>query len=79
MKDMPGRGRVAKWGKEKFAALTTPELRQLLANAERLKETEVAAFCQELITERRKTGPRVPKPGAAPKAKAKKTPAVEPV
>lgn len=46
------RGRVAKWSKEKVNALSTPELRQLLANAERLKEAEVAALCHEVLGER---------------------------
>ncbi len=46
------RGRVAKWSREKVDALSTPELRQLLANAERLKEAEVAALCNELLGER---------------------------
>lgn len=43
------RGRVAKWSKEQIDKLTTLELRALLANAERLKETEVVALCNELL------------------------------
>lgn len=43
------RGRVAKWTKERLDTLTTIELRQLLANAERLQETDVAALCSELL------------------------------
>ena len=43
------RGRVAKWTKERLDTLTTIELRQLLANAERLQETEVATLCSELL------------------------------
>jgi len=43
------RGRIAQWGKEKINALSTLELRQLLANALRLKETELAALCDELL------------------------------
>lgn len=43
------RGRIAQWGREKLAALSTLELRQLLANALRLKETELAALCDELL------------------------------
>jgi hypothetical protein len=43
------RGRVAKWSKEQIDKLTTLELRALLANAERLKETEVVALCSELL------------------------------
>ena len=46
------RGRVAKWSKEKIDSLTTPELRALLENAERLKEPEVAALCNELLDAR---------------------------
>lgn len=46
------RGRIAKWSKEQLARLTTPELRTLLANAERLKESEVAALCNELLAAR---------------------------
>lgn len=43
------RGRVAKWSKEQLDKLSTPELRVLMANAERLKETEVAALCNEIL------------------------------
>ena len=49
---MPGRGRVAKWSKEQIDKLSTPELRALLENAERLKEPEVAALCNELLDAR---------------------------
>ncbi len=58
MKEMPrtrgieARGRVAKWSKEQIGKLTTPELRALLENAERLKEPEVAALCNELLDAR---------------------------
>jgi hypothetical protein len=47
-----GRGRVAKWSKEQIDTLSTPELRALLENAERLKEAEVAALCNELLDAR---------------------------
>ena len=47
-----GRGRVAQWSKERISALSTIELRQLMANATRLEETEVAALCHELLSER---------------------------
>lgn len=47
-----GRGRVAKWTREKISSLTTPELRQLRQNAERLLETEVAALCAEVLETR---------------------------
>src|SRR5258708_40022398 len=46
------RGRVAKWSKEQLDKLTTPELRALLVNAERLKEPEVAALCTEILAAR---------------------------
>src|SRR5918995_6212496 len=46
------RGRVANWSKEQIDRLTTPELRALLVNAERLKEAEVAALCNELLDAR---------------------------
>jgi hypothetical protein len=46
------RGRIAKWSKEKIDTLSTPELRALLDNAERLKEPEVAALCNELLDAR---------------------------
>ena len=46
------RGRIAKWSKEKIGAFSTLELRQLLANAERLEEVDVAAMCRELLDAR---------------------------
>lgn len=46
------RGRVAQWSREKIDTLSTPELRQLLVNAQRLKETQIAALCDELLSAR---------------------------
>ena len=46
------RGRISQWSRERIDKLSTIELRALLANAERLKETEVAALCNELLTAR---------------------------
>jgi hypothetical protein len=43
------RGRVAKWDREKIETLSTPELRQLMVNAEQLKEPEVAALCKQVL------------------------------
>lgn len=43
------RGRIAHWSREKIDTLSTLELRQLLANAQRLHETEIAALCNELL------------------------------
>jgi hypothetical protein len=53
------RGRVSKWSKEQIDKLSTPELRALLANAERLKEPEVAALCNELLDARPRGRPPV--------------------
>lgn len=53
------RGRVSKWSKEQIDKLSTPELRALLANAERLKESEVAALCNELLDARPRGHPPV--------------------
>ena len=72
---LAARGRITKWTKEKLNTLSKIELTQLLANAERLKEPEVAAFCRELLSERRKKT-KTAAPGAK-KAKAK-TPAAAP-
>lgn len=52
MHNIASRGRVAKWSKEQIDKLSTPELRALLENAERLKEPEVAALCNELLDAR---------------------------
>ena len=57
---LASRGRITKWTKEKLNTLSKIELTQLLANAERLKEPEVAAFCRELLSERRKKKPAAP-------------------
>ncbi len=46
------RGRVAQWSKAQIEKLSTPELRQLYANAQRLKEPELAATCDEILTAR---------------------------
>ena len=49
-------GRSAAWTKERIDALTTPEIRQLRENAERLGETEIVGLCDEIIKVRPKTG-----------------------
>lgn len=54
-----GRGRIAKWSKEQLDKLSTLELRALLVNAERLKETEVVALCNELLDARPRGRPPV--------------------
>jgi hypothetical protein len=68
--------RTTTWSVERVAAL--PQLldvRQLLANAERLGETDLAVICTTEITKRRREALRAPKPpGWKPKPKAKKAP-----
>jgi hypothetical protein len=64
-RDVTDRGRVAKWSREQIDSLTTLEVRQLLVNAERLQETEVAAICNSLLDER----PRGRAPVRKPKVK----------
>lgn len=63
------RGRVAKWSKEKIDQLSTPELRALLANAERLKEPEIAALCNELLDARPRGRPPVRRDKRSPEAR----------
>ena len=64
------RGRVAKWDREKIETLGTPELRQLMANAERLSEPEIAAMCKEILVARPRGMPTVRKARAKPKGPA---------
>lgn len=59
------RGRVARWTREKIDTLTTPEVKQLRVNAERLHEPEITALCDDVLGAR----PRV---GGRPKQAAKK-------
>lgn len=58
------RGRVANWTREQLDKLSTDDLRALRANAEGLKETEVAALCTDILEHR----PGVRSPRAAPRA-----------
>ena len=46
------RGRVSTWSREQIDRLSTPDLKALLANAERLQETEVATLCKVVLTAR---------------------------
>ena len=67
------RGRAALWTKDKIDLLTTPEVRNLHANAERLLETEIAALCIEVLGARPRTGVTTPaKLPAAPRTKRAK-------
>jgi len=63
--------RATTWSAERVAALPQVlEVKQLLANAERLGETELAVICTAEITKRRSEALRAPKPkGWKPKAK----------
>ena len=54
--------RRVEWTNERIAALTTPDVRQLRVNAERLNNTEVVERCDAVL----KARPR----GAGPGAKA---------
>jgi len=57
-------GRSAAWTRDRIEALSTAEVRQLRANAERLGEAEIVALCDEVLKAR-------PKGGAAKAAKTK--------
>jgi hypothetical protein len=46
------RPRVEIWTQERIEALSTPEVRQLLLNAERLAEPEIAARCGAILDAR---------------------------
>jgi len=59
------------WTRERIDALTTPDVRQLRANAERLNATDVMQLCDAVLGER----PRGGGPGAkraAPQPRPKK-------
>lgn len=72
------RGRAAQWTREKIDLLSTPEVRNLHANAERLVETEIAALCLEVLGERPRSGVATPaKPPATPRARRAKAKAEE--
>jgi len=72
------RGRAALWTKDKIDLLSTPEVRNLHANAERLLETEIAALCLEVLGTRPRSGVAAPaKPPAAPRARRAKAKTAE--
>src|SRR4051812_11408743 len=66
---LAGRGRVSKWSKEQIDKLTTLEVRALLENAERLKEPEIAAMCNELLDARPHGRPPARRDKNTPKAR----------
>ena len=63
--------RAVQWTRERIDSLSTIEVRQLRANAERLHEPEVTALCDEVLDARpRGGGPRsvkAPKQNSRPK------------
>jgi len=46
--------RTAEWGQDRIAALTTAEVQQLRANAERLNDPEIRDRCDAVLSERRR-------------------------
>jgi hypothetical protein len=44
--------RSVDWTKDRIAALATPEVRQLRANAERLNDPEIMLRCDQVLDER---------------------------
>ena len=60
-------GRSAAWTKERIDALSTPEVRQLRDNAQRLGESEIVVLCDDILKVRPKTGvgARTKRPAAA--------------
>lgn len=47
-------GRSVDWTKEKISGLTTPDVRQLRVNAERLNAPDIMERCDAVLSERRK-------------------------
>ncbi|HEX5091963.1 MAG TPA: hypothetical protein VFV84_04655 [Burkholderiales bacterium] len=56
----PRLSRVTHWTQERIESLSTPEVRQLKVNADRLAEPEVAALCIAILAAR----PRAKRPKA---------------
>jgi hypothetical protein len=65
-------GRSAAWTRERIDALSTPEIRQLRDNAQRLGEAEIVGLCEEILKGRPKTGSGLPKTGSAVRSPAKR-------
>lgn len=51
---IPRPTQTVEWTKERIAALTTSEVQQLRANAERLNHPEIRERCDAVLSERRK-------------------------
>ncbi len=59
-------GRSAAWTKDRIEALTTPEVRQLRDNAQRLSEAQIVGLCDEVLKTRpRGGGAKAKRPAAA--------------
>ena len=43
---------AAQWTRERIDKLSTPEVKQLRDNAQRLNETEIAAICEQSLASR---------------------------
>lgn len=67
--------RSTAWSLERIAKLTAAEVRQLMENAQRLGEEEVAKLCEKALKEKL----HAPKPVAATKPAPKKKPVRKPV
>jgi len=67
--------RSVNWTKDRIAALSTPEVRQLRANAERLNDPEIMERCDAVLGERpRAGGSGTESRSGAPRPRKKKTP-----
>lgn len=65
--------RTVNWTKERITALSTPEVKQLRINAERLNSPEIMALCDAVLGERpRGGGVRAAKPKTGPARPRKK-------
>ena len=67
--------RSVDWTRERIDALTTPDVRQLRANAERLNAPDIMQLCDAVLGERpRGGGPGAKRPVRAPRSRKKQAP-----
>jgi len=64
--------RSVNWTKERITALSTPEVKQLRVNAERLNSPEIMALCDAVLGERPRGGGVRAKPKSGPARPRKK-------
>jgi len=66
--------RSVDWTKDRIAALATPDVKQLRANAVRLNDPEITQRCDDVLGERPRGRGAAKKavPGAAPKPRKKR-------